>query len=122
MRRLLALLLLGTAACAGDAEVPAGPPTSALKVGLLEYDFALSAGALEPGAVTLTVTNAGSAAHDVRLRQGDRVLGASALLPPGGRQELRVQVEAGAPVRLDCTVRGHAEAGMVATLSVAGGG
>ena len=120
MRRWTVLLLLATAACGGEPEVAAGPPTAALKVGLQEYDFALSAGALEPGQVTLTVTNVGSAEHDVRLRQGDRVLGASDVLPPGGRQALRVQVATGTPVRLDCTVRGHVEAGMVATLSVVG--
>ena len=120
MRRQLALLVLATAACGGEAEVPAGPPTAALKVGLQEYDFALSAGALEPGEVTVMVTNAGSAGHDVRLRQGDRVLGASEVLAPGGRQQLRVQVTSGTPVQLDCTVRGHVEAGMVATLAVAG--
>lgn len=120
MRRHVALLVLATAACGGESEVPAGPPTSTLEVGLQEYDFALSAGALRPGGVTVTVTNVGSAQHDLRLRQGQRVLGASEVLAPGGRQELRVHVATGIPVRLDCTVRGHVEAGMVATLAVTG--
>ena len=101
-------------------EVPAGPPTSALRAGLQDDDFALSAGALTPGPVTVTVTNVGAVAHDLRLRQGDRVLGASDVLSPGGRQELTVEVAAGLSVRLDCTVAGHAEAGMVAELAVGG--
>ena len=121
-----ALSLALLTACAGGsgsesaAPVPSGPPTSDLRIGLLEYRLALSAGALEPGPVTVTVTNAGSTGHDVRLRQGDRVLGATAVLSPGGREVLRVDVQPGRPVKLDCTVGGHAEAGMHADLAVAG--
>jgi hypothetical protein len=103
-----------------SAPVPSGPPTDELRVGLLEYRLALSAGSLVPGPVTITATNAGSAGHDVRVRQGDSVLGATSVLSPGGREMIRVDVQPGEPVRLDCTVGGHAEAGMHATLAVAG--
>lgn len=115
------MVLVLASGCGGEATVPDGPATSALRVGLQEYDFALSAGALVPGRVTVKVTNVGSAAHDVRLRQGGKVLGATDVLPPGGRQELTVEVAGGAPVQLDCTVAGHAEAGMVAELNVTAG-
>ena len=68
----------------------------------------------------MTATNAGSSGHDLRLRQGDRVLANTAVLSPGGSEVLRVDVQAGEPVRLDCTVTGHAEAGMHATIAVTG--
>ena len=126
MRRAAAALGLALlTACAGGSgsesavPVPSGPPTSDLRIGLLEYRLALSAGALAPGPVTVTVTNAGSTGHDVRLRQGERVLGATQVLSPGGREVLRVEVAAGRAVKLDCTVGGHAEAGMHAALAVA---
>lgn len=103
-----------------SAPVPSGPPTDDLRVGLLEYRLALSGGTLRPGTVVVTATNAGSSGHDLRLRQGDRVLGNTQVLSPGGREVLRVDVRPGEPVRLDCTVTGHAEAGMHATLAVSG--
>ena len=69
--------------------------------------------------MTALVTNAGSSGHDLRFRQGGEVLGVTAMLSPGGRQVPRVEIAAGEPVELDCTVSGHAEAGLRATLSVA---
>ena len=116
----MVLLLSGCASGAHTtAPTPSGPPVSELRVGLLEYRLALSAGTLRPGPVTAVVTNAGSSAHDVRFRQGDRVLGATEVLSPGGQQVLQVEVAPDVPVELDCTVAGHAEAGMHTTLSVA---
>jgi uncharacterized cupredoxin-like copper-binding protein len=116
----MVLVLSGCGSGAGTtAAAPSGPPVSELRVGLLEYRLALSAGTLRAGLVTAMVTNAGSTAHDVRFRQGDRVLGATEVLAPGGRQVLRVEVAPDVPVELDCTVTGHVEAGMHSTLSVA---
>ena len=124
-RRVVALLAaaLVLSGCASGAQttapLPSGPPTSELRVGLLEYRLALSAGTLRPGLVTVEATNAGSSGHDLRFRQGGKVLGATKMLSPGGQEVLRLEVATGAPVELDCTVTGHAEAGMHATLSVA---
>ena len=115
---LAAALLAGCSAGASPVAVPDGPPTSELRIGLLEYRFALSAGSLRPGPVTVTVTNAGSTGHDVRFYQGEDELGATPVLSPGGRQELRFDVRPGGFVRLDCSVGGHALAGMVARLPV----
>ena len=118
---LVAVLVL--TGCGSGAEtsapVPTGPPVSKLRIGLLEYRLALSADALKSGTVTATVTNAGSTGHDVRLRQNDKVIGATEVLSPGAKQTLRVEVAPGVPVKLDCTVGGHAEAGMSTTISVA---
>lgn len=116
-----AALLTGACGAGTPAAVVAtGPPTRELRIGLQEYRLPLSAGALLPGRATITVTNSGSSAHDVRLRQGDRLLGATRLLSPGQRQTLSVEVDPGGQVDLDCTVRGHAEAGMRAVLAVTG--
>ncbi|MEX2290526.1 MAG: hypothetical protein WD794_09400 [Mycobacteriales bacterium] len=114
------LVLAGCGSAAqSSAPVPSGPPTSELRVGLLDYRLAVSGGTLRPGSVTITATNAGGTGHDLRLRQGNRVLAATSVLAPGGSETLRVDVQPGEPVRLDCTVGGHAEAGMHATLTVA---
>ena len=117
---LAATLLAGCSAGASPVPVPDGPPTSELRIGLLEYRFALSAGTLRPGPVTVTVTNAGSTGHDVRLYQGEEQLGAVPVLSPGEREELRFDVRPGGFVTLDCSVGGHARAGMVARIAVAG--
>lgn len=111
---------LALTACGGPgpAPIPSGPPGSGLKVGLEEFRLQLSAGAVLPGPVTITVTNAGSVGHDLRVRQGDRELGRTELLQPGGRQVLTVQVSPGVTMRLDCTVAGHATQGMRAQLGV----
>ena len=102
-----------------SAPVPTGPPVSELRIGLLEYRLALSADALQSGTVTVTVTNAGSTGHDVRLRQNGKVIGTTEVLSPGGKQTLRVDVAPGVLVELDCTVGGHAGAGMRTVLAVA---
>lgn len=112
--------LLMLTACGSPSDEPtAGPPVAALRVGLLEYRFAVSAGTVLAGQVTVTITNAGSAAHDVSFSQGDRALGTSKVLRPGERQELRFTVEGASPIRMVCTLAGHATAGMRRTLSVA---
>lgn len=124
MRVALTLVtLLVLTGCGGGAEtsapVPTGPPVSELRIGLLEYRLALSADALQSGTVTVTVTNAGSTGHDVRLRQNGKVIGTTEVLSPGGKQTLRVDVAPGVLVELDCTVGGHAGAGMRTVLAVA---
>lgn len=123
MKAILALVaVLFLTGCGSGAEttapVPTGPPVSELRIGLLEYRLVLSADALRSGTVTATITNAGSTGHDVRLRQKGKVLGATEVLSPGGKQTLRIDVAPGVPVELDCTVGGHAEAGMRTMLAV----
>lgn len=108
------------AACGGQTPVgpPDGPAVRELRIGLSEYEFALSARAVVPGPVTVVVTNAGSAAHDVQLRSLGELVAASRVLRPGASQTLSAQVPTGAPLELVCTLPGHVEAGMVASLTV----
>lgn len=124
MRSLAAVAALLLAACGttDPAPVPTGPPASELRIGMQEYAYSLSVGALAAGPVTVVVTNAGAAAHDVVLRQGDREIGRSDVLSPGDRQTLEVQVERGSPVHLECMLTGHSVAGMHTSVEVAAEG
>lgn len=122
MRRLaVGALLVVLAACGGQSAAPVapGPPVSELRVGLLDFEFQLSATTLHTGEVSVIVTNAGSTAHDVALAQDGREIGRSDVLSPGAGQTFDIEVAAGGPVRLECTVPGHAQAGMRASVAVA---
>ena len=122
MRRAVAvLLLLALPGCGGGSVVapPSGPPATELRIGMIDYRFQLSAATLQPGVVTVVATNAGSSEHDVVLTEGGTQLGRSDVLPPGGQQTFSVQVSAGGPVRLVCSVPGHDAAGMHAQVAVA---
>jgi plastocyanin len=107
--------------CGGGSVVapPAAPPASELRVGLLDYRFQLSAATLRPGPVTVVATNAGSTAHDVVFSERGTELGGSAVLAPGQQQTFAIRVAPGGPVELECTLPGHAAAGMHATVRVA---
>lgn len=119
----LALVSLVLASACGDgaapSAAPSGPPVSELRVGLLEYRLQLSSGRLRAGPVTVVATNAGSTGHDVVLTQDGERLGGTQVLSPGRKQTVTVTVRPGAPVELECTVAGHAEAGMRTTMVVA---
>jgi plastocyanin len=117
---LLALPLL-LAGCGGGSVVtpPSGPPTSELRVGMVDYRFQLSAATLAPGEVTVVATDAGSSQHDVVLTQGGTVIGRSKVLDPGKQQTFTVRVAPGAPVHLECSLPGHDAAGMHAGVRVA---
>jgi len=109
------------AACrgTGPARAPSGPAQSLLRVGLQEFAVVTSGATLTTGPVRVAVTNTGSTLHDLRLRQGGRTIGQTPLLEAGGRTDLTVTVAGGLPVELDCTVRGHAAAGMRLDLAAA---
>jgi hypothetical protein len=111
---------LAAAACASAAPPPSAAPARDVRVGLTEWEIVTSAAVLAPGAVTLTVTNAGATAHDLRVATDARETGVP-LLQPGAAQPLRVTVAAGEQVRLWCSVPGHRRQGMETTLQVAPG-
>jgi uncharacterized cupredoxin-like copper-binding protein len=114
-------LVLLSGCGAGSAEpVPDVAPTHELRIGMQDYRFQLSTGAVLPGPLDVVVTNAGGTAHDVVLEQDGTEIGRSDVLPPGDRQTVTVHVVPGTPVHLECTVTGHAQMGMQADLDVAG--
>lgn len=117
------LLALGAAACGGTgpAQAPGslGEPAAEQRVGLLEWEVVTEGRPLVPGEVSLLVTNAGSAPHDLAVSAGDDRLAATPVLGAGGRMALEVSVPAGVEVELWCTVPGHRAAGMTTTLPVA---
>jgi plastocyanin len=118
---LFAVPVLGGCAGGSVAAPPAGPPATELRIGLLDYRFQLSAATLAPGSVTVVATNAGGTAHDAVFSQAGRDIGGSRVLAPGESQTFRIDVAAGAPVHVECTLPGHDAAGMHASLSVGGG-
>lgn len=123
----LLLLLLLTAAVSGcngsiaTHERGAGGtvhPVAEVRVGLTEWTIIAGARLLSPGPVAVTVTNAGTTAHDLLVR-GPGVQAHTRELRPGGRQVLRFRAPAGRTLHLSCTLPGHHEAGMHATVEVA---
>jgi hypothetical protein len=107
------------AAC-GTATAPAPAPTtesSQIPIGLSEYTITVPGLLARPGSLVLLVTNTGAAAHNLEVRQGQKLLGITRALHPGQAQRLTVIVAShSGNLRLLCTLPGHAEAGMNALL------
>jgi hypothetical protein len=108
------------AACGGEeGGGVSGPPTAEARIGLIEWEVTSSAGALLDSRVTLVVTNAGSTAHDLRVR-GDGVSARTPLLSPGQRATLTVDARGQRQLELWCGVAGHRAEGMHRTVPVRG--
>lgn len=113
-----ALLLSG---CAGSETAAAGTAAEGeLRVGLLEYEVAVSHRAVTPGPVTLEVTNAGAEGHDLRV-EGAAGPAATEVLRPAESAELVVDAPAGSELTLWCTLPGHRAQGMETTIRVEAG-
>lgn len=116
---VVALLLGGCVSGGGDESASAeGAPSADVRVGLVDYSFTRSAGALLATTVTLTVTNAGSTDHDLQLLDGEEVLGATRVLAPGEAQTITVDLSGLEKVTFLCTLPGHEEMGMVEDVDV----
>jgi uncharacterized cupredoxin-like copper-binding protein len=90
---------------ATSVTVTAGKPT--------EFSFKLSTKTVKHGAVTFNVTNGGSLPHDFSI-SGKK----TKLLSPGQSAKLSVTFAKAGSVPYQCTVSGHAAAGMKGTLKV----
>ena len=124
MRRfalLLALCPLLVLGC-GDEDEPGrtvtAPANAKLRVVADEYSFDPAAIVLK-GAGTLTVTlrNAGSLAHNLKVLRGDEQIGGTPTLPARRTQSARLNLEHGS-YRIICSVGDHEELGMTGTLRV----
>jgi len=103
----LAALAAGTdttAAKATTITVTAGKPT--------EFHFTLSKKSAAKGAVTFKIVNKGKLAHDFKIAGKT-----SKMVQPGKSTTLKVTLKAGKQ-KYECTVPGHAAAGMKGTLAV----
>src|SRR5829696_4646289 len=125
MRRLAVpcAILATLAGCGGDEDEPetrsvSVQPNSTLRVVAKEYSFdpnsVVVAGA---GPLTIRLENAGSLAHNLKLRKGGEDIGGTPTFPGGVTRSGRVNLEHGRYEML-CTVGDHAELGMKGTLEV----
>ena len=94
-----------TAAKATVVTVTAGKPS--------EFRFTLSTKTVKHGAVSFKVTNSGALPHDFSIN-GKK----TKLLSPGQSQTLAVSFAKAGKSPFQCTVTGHAAAGMKGTLTV----
>ena len=90
-----------TAAKATTVTVTAGKPT--------EFHFTLSKTSVAKGSVTFKITNKGKLAHDFKIAGKT-----SPMIQPGKSATLKVTLKAGKQ-KYECTVPGHAAAGMKGT-------
>ncbi|MGH3665517.1 MAG: hypothetical protein ACRDU8_05420 [Egibacteraceae bacterium] len=118
MRVLAAALALTAVACTGAAAGGTGQPAVSARVGLIEWEITTSTPVLAHGKASLTVANAGTTAHDLRV-SGAGVDAATPALAPGERAVLSFEVDAGDELVLWCTIPGHREQGMLRRLPIA---
>ena len=126
-----ACLLACAPTALGQSDARVGTTSSAAPSRLLvtasEWRLTLSRAAVRPGAAVVQLQNLGEDAHDLRARriQRSRVAGgstpapamASPETPSGGLSEVEISLRPGR-YRLWCSLPGHRQAGMQATLQV----
>ena len=105
-----AVFALASAACAAQATTGPSVASDDVRVGLTEWEVVTSAPAVSPGRVQLTVTNAGTTAHDLRIAGAAE--GAVPVLTPGERRTVNLNVVADGVLTLWCDVPGHRAQGM----------
>jgi plastocyanin len=117
----VALVTATVVAAVGAAELRAAvaePPPARLQVGADEFRYSLSRLRLRSGPAIVQLVNYGEDEHNLRLRRvGHRYTHRLPRTAPGGVSELRARFRPGT-FALWCSVSGHAEAGMKATLRV----
>ncbi|HEX6247858.1 MAG TPA: hypothetical protein VFZ64_08320 [Nocardioidaceae bacterium] len=124
--RVAALAAAAAVALSGCAEsasraTAAGPPSSEVRIGLVEWGFTTSASALVAGPVVLEVTNAGSTPHDMQVIVDGEVVARTEVLRPGEAQTVRADLSGVDTASLLCTLPGHESQGMVQEIEVVEG-
>lgn len=105
-----------TATQQAPTETTGGAAAQVSEVKMSEYKFAPSNVTAKAGS-TITVPNAGSLSHDLKLRKGGKELGGTKLVDAGGSAKLKVDFPAGS-YEMFCSVTGHEEQGMKGTFTV----
>ena len=103
-------------ACAAPTPPAPQTPSNDVRVGLTEWDVVASAAAVSAGPLRLTVTNAGTTAHDLRV--AGATTGGTRLLAPGESQKVTLDVAVSGTLQLWCDVAGHRDQGMTLELPV----
>lgn len=118
----LVCALLAAGGC-GSEEESSAPAGAALEtVTVSETEFALKPSKItleEAGTYTFKAVNDGSSDHALEL-EGEGAEAATDTIAPMASAELTVELKAGT-YELYCPIDGHAEQGMKASVSVAGG-
>jgi plastocyanin len=129
MRTLLTLLALtplslGLIACGGDDSEGGGPPKTFTKGQTVavkgdEYSFDPGTVTVEGGGgdVNISLENAGSLAHNLRLLRGGSDVGGTPTFTGGETKAAKVKLEPG-EYEMICTVGDHADLGMKGKLTV----
>ena len=117
----LALCSLLAAGCGGDDDTGravTAPANAKLRVVADEYSFDPSTIVLKgAGTLTVTLSNEGSLAHNLKLFRGDEEIGGTPTLPASGSKSTRLNLEHG-NYRMVCTVGDHEQLGMRGTVEV----
>ncbi len=118
MTRALALVVVIAAAPAAVAAAPQRKPT-AVGVGEREWRVALYRSEVPVGRVRFNVRNFGEDGHDLAVRnRAGKVLGRLAELRPDATGSLTVRLRRAGRYTVFCTLEGHEQLGMRATLKV----
>ena len=127
MRRLLVTLALASAPAAGcgDGETESRSVTvkggDEVRVAAHEYSFdpgtVIYEGGGKRAAITISLDNRGSLAHNLKVFDGDDELGGTPTFPAGREESGTVELGPG-EYRMVCTVGNHEELGMSGSLEV----
>jgi uncharacterized cupredoxin-like copper-binding protein len=113
---VLALAVLAPATAAARPSFVAGPSVVTVKVTAgkpSEFRFTLSTHTVKKGAVTFSVVNKGSIPHDFRINGKT-----TPLIQAGKSATLKITFKKAGSYPYECTVPGHAAAGMKGVLKV----
>lgn len=127
---LAVAICIGVAGCGGDDEkssgsesTPAAKSTPAetssaevSKVAMSEYKFEPGSVTVKQGA-TISAPNGGALQHDLKLRQGGKVVGGTELADAGKSVDFKVDVKPGT-YEMFCSVPGHEQSGMKGEFTV----
>lgn len=114
---LAALVVAGPAVVSAASAVPA-PPSLSVAVVAREFLYEPKDLVAKAGEVTFTVRNTGAVEHDFVVENAAKKLVAEARpFPPGKTVQVKARLTPGA-YAVYCSIPGHREAGMQATLRV----
>jgi hypothetical protein len=118
MCRTLAIVALGAVlALAGQAAAKPAPVPDRVLVRGSEFDLVLSKQRVHPGRVIIQFVNGGEDPHDLRLqRRGEGEESGLGEVGPGEYENLDTRLRKRSTYLLWCSLSGHRESGMEATL------